>query len=113
MKLLTSDNLGDFELLDTGAGYRLEQWGRFRLARPDPQIIWQKHMEEKEWERAHAVFSDEQRNWNSNSLPKSWEVNLVGIKMLARLSPFKHTGIFPEQAANWQWMAQRNLNPKS
>ena len=97
-----------FELLDTGQGYKLERWGQYCLSRPDPQIIWEKHLPSHEWERADAIFSDKTRSWQkSKSIPDSWVLNYQDIKLLARLTPFKHTGIFPEQADNWVWMREK------
>ncbi len=106
----------EFALLDTGDGYRLEQWGKYRLARPDPQIIWKKHLPETEWKKADAVYegSGDVGRWVLNTrMPAAWPVAYAlpdGSKTLsfkARLTPFKHTGIFAEQAANWEWMAAK------
>lgn len=115
-------NFKDFELLDTGDGYRLEKWGNVILQRPDPQIIWQKSLPEETWGSAHAVFKggrgEEKGNWSILSpLPKPWTISFGEIKLLLKLSPFKHTGLFAEQAANWEWMLDRlqvkNLGLKS
>jgi 23S rRNA (cytosine1962-C5)-methyltransferase len=100
----------DFSLLDTGNGYRLEQWGKIRLARPDPQIIWEPSMPQSEWDRADARFEgkSEAHPWKTaNKIPTAWTVNFGAVKLRARLTPFKHTGIFAEQAANWDWMAKQ------
>lgn len=103
-----------FELLDTGNGYRLEQWGEFRLARPDPQIIWQRHLDAEEWKKADATYegAGERGNWSLRTrMPAAWDVRYqlpssgTDLTLKARLTPFKHTGIFAEQAANWEWMA--------
>ena len=104
----------DFELLDTGDGYRLERWGSYRLARPDPQIIWRRHLSDSEWNKAHAVYKavGDKGGWNINAkIPGYWDVGYTppgsakGVSLRARLTPFKHTAIFAEQAANWDWMA--------
>lgn len=112
MLLETFEHFDDFELLDTGLGQRLERWGKFILARPDPQIIWPRHLPDSEWNKTDAVFtsSGETGQWQINtSLPASWTINYNNkIKLVAKLSPFKHTGVFPEQAAQWEWM-ERNL----
>lgn len=98
----------DYELLDSGAGEKLERFGQFLLRRPDPQILWQKSLAESEWRQAHATFQrtqGEKGNWRvTGKLPESWEVHWQDLTCHARLSPFKHTGIFPEQSAHWQWM---------
>ncbi len=108
MLLETFDHFDDFELLDTGAGQRLERWGRFVLARPDPQIIWPRHLSDAEWSKADAVFASrgDKGQWHiKTSMPKSWVINYNDrIKLVAKLSPFKHTGIFAEQAAQWDWI---------
>lgn len=110
MLLETFKNFKDFELLDTGNGYRLEKWGETILARPDPQIIWQRSLPDNEWGKAWAVFQSPSGNgkgrWAINKpIPKPWIVKFGEIKFLLKLSPFKHTGLFAEQAAQWEWMA--------
>ena len=100
----------DFSLLDTGLGFRLEQWGKIRLARPDPQIIWEPSLPASEWEKADARFEgqSDQHPWKTkNKIPTAWTVSFGAAKLRARLTPFKHTGIFAEQAANWNWMAKQ------
>jgi len=110
MLLETFTDFPDFELLDTGAGQRLERWGKFVLARPDPQIIWPRHLVDSEWGKAAAVFEShgEKGRWAiKKDVPQSWPVNFRGVKLIAKLSPFKHTGIFAEQAANWEWLEDK------
>lgn len=110
MKLETFEQFLDYELLDSGDGYRLEQWGSVRLKRPDPQIIWDRSLPDSEWEKANAVFfgTGERGKWQKNSqVPAKWDVYFrPDIKLVAKLTPFKHTGIFAEQAANWEWMME-------
>ncbi len=108
MNLETFKQFLDYQLLDSGDGYRLEQWGNIRLQRPDPQIIWSKTLPTRDWDKANAVFlgAGERGKWQKKSkVPEKWEVYFrPDIKLLAKLTPFKHTGIFAEQAANWEWM---------
>ncbi len=108
MNFQTFDQFLDYQLLDSGDGYRLEQWGKIRLKRPDPQIIWDRTLPESEWEKADASFfgTGDRGRWQKKStVPPKWEVYfLPDIKLVAKLTPFKHTGIFAEQAANWEWM---------
>ncbi len=108
MLLETFSRFDDFELLDTGAGQRLERWGKYILARPDPQIIWPKHLGESDWNKTDAAFtsSGDKGRWQiKTSVPKSWTINYNDrVKLIAKLSPFKHTGIFAEQAAQWAWL---------
>ncbi len=102
----------DFELLDSGCGFRLERWGQVILQRPDPQIIWQPSLPQTEWLKAWAVYksaSEESRGqWQiKQTLPKPWQIKFNGVKFLLKLSPFKHTGLFAEQSAQWEWMTDR------
>lgn len=110
MQLETFEQFLDYELLDSGDGARLEQWGNIRLKRPDPQVIWQPSLPLKEWDLANAEFigSGERGKWQKKSvIPEKWEVYFrPDIKLVAKLTPFKHTGIFAEQAANWEWMTE-------
>ncbi len=110
MQLETFEQFLDYELLDSGDGARLEQWGNIRLKRPDPQVIWQPSLPLKEWDLANAEFigSGERGKWQKKStVPEKWEVYFrPDIKLVAKLTPFKHTGIFAEQAANWEWMTE-------
>ncbi len=109
MILESLKNKWDFELLDTGEGYRLERWGEVILSRPDPQIIWSKSLPEAEWDKAWAVFiaggGEEKGRWQiKKPFPSSWSISFKDTKFQLKLSPFKHTGIFAEQAAQWEWM---------
>ncbi len=110
MQLETFEQFLDYELLDSGDGARLEQWGNIRLKRPDPQVIWEPSLPLKEWDLANAEFigSGERGKWQKKSIvPEKWEVYFrPDIKLVAKLTPFKHTGIFAEQAANWEWMTE-------
>lgn len=104
MILETFKQFQDFELLDSGEGYRLERWGLYRLARPDPQAIWQRHLPQTEWTKADAIFDGK---WQiKTKIDQPWSVTWQDTKLLARLTPFKHTGIFAEQASNWEWLSE-------
>ncbi|HVY68255.1 MAG TPA: class I SAM-dependent methyltransferase [Patescibacteria group bacterium] len=112
MLLETFHHFPDFELLDSGAGYRLERWGQAILARPDPQAIWQKSLPETAWQTAWAVFraaaGKERGHWQvSRPLPQPWLLNFHETKFLLKPSPFKHTGLFAEQAAQWEWLTSK------
>jgi 23S rRNA (cytosine1962-C5)-methyltransferase len=123
MLLETFKNFPDFELLDTGDGFRLERWGEAILARPDPQIIWARFLPSSEWDKAWAIFenrgkdaeSDAERrgNWQvKKDPPHPWVVNFQNVQFLLKLSPFKHTGLFAEQAAQWEWVLDKIPNDK-
>lgn len=102
MYLIGNKGFDDFSLLDSGDGFRLERWGEYTLVRPDPQTIWQRSTPEA-WEKADAVFEDDQ--WKmKRELPEHWEMQFHDLKLRVRPMNFKHTGVFPEQAANWQLM---------
>lgn len=112
MLLETFKNFEGFELLDTGDGYRLERWGKIILQRPDPQIIWPKSLIPTEWDKANAVFrvgrGDEKGSWHIiKPIPPHWTAQFQDLEFVLKLSPFKHTGLFAEQAAQWEWMQER------
>ncbi|KKS95057.1 MAG: SAM dependent methyltransferase [Microgenomates group bacterium GW2011_GWC1_43_13] len=98
----------DYDLIDSGEGRRLERFGKYLLDRPDPQIIWKKSLPIVEWQKADAVFerTDKDRGlWNIQTrVPQKWRLEYNGIKFWAKLSPFKHTGVFPEQVTHWDYI---------
>ncbi len=101
----------DYELLDSGEGEKLERYGQVILRRPDPQALWPKKMDEKEWGKATATFSGggrEKGSWKfAEKIPEGWPIKLGDLKFLIKPTPFKHTGLFPEQLANWQWIEKQ------
>jgi len=101
----------NYELIDSGEGRRLEKWGEYLLDRPDPQIIWKKNLQEEEWQKADAYFertSEDKGTWDiKTKIPEKWELEHLGVKFLAKLSPFKHTGIFPEQSSQWDYVYEK------
>ncbi len=102
--------MNDYDLLDSGEGRRLERFGKYLLDRPDPQIIWKKTLSVGEWQKADALFertSEDKGRWNIKSnIPEKWELEYNGVKFWAKLSPFKHTGVFPEQSTQWDYVYQ-------
>ncbi len=111
MTILSTPGWSEYQLLDSGEGYRLEQFGSFRLVRPDPQIIWKRSLPPKEWEKADATFEKEdtrEAGWKKRtSVPSQWKITYKDLRFLARLTPFKHTGIFPEQHLQWDWITEK------
>jgi len=113
-KLLITGPSADYELIDSGAGEKLERFGSYILSRPDPQALWKKLLPESQWQKAHARFARTPSNGRaggkkpewiiSENLPKKWTIEIVGMKFFIRPTSFKHTGIFPEQSENWQWV---------
>ena len=99
-----ADNWQDYELIDTSSGEKLERWGKVRLIRPDPQIIW-KTPKEADWQKADAHYHRSNKGggqWETlKKLPESWQVNYDGLVFKISPTGFKHTGLFPEQAVNW------------
>ncbi len=105
--MFLADTWTDYEVLDTGGGEKLERWGNVILCRPDPQTIWPR-TDEKLWKRAQAVYHRSESGggeWEFlQKLPERWTVAHSGLSFYVRPTGFKHTGLFPEQAANWLWM---------
>ncbi len=107
MKLLTTPGWEEYQLLDTGEGMRLEQFGKYRIVRPDPQVIWKPHLPQSEWMKADAIFNVNAKGWeNRTNVPKRWMMHYKDLSFWAELSPFKHTGVFPEQSLQWDWMTE-------
>ena len=108
--MFTADKLTDYTILDTGDGMKLEKWGKYTLMRPDPQVIWEKSKPEL-WKKADAVYERSHSGggrWSYNKkLPEKWVFNYKDLKFFVRPTGFKHTGLFPEQSANWDFMSQR------
>lgn len=99
-------------LLDSGEGEKLERFGDVRLVRPDPQALWRRRLEPAAWAGADLVFvreSDRGGRWEARGKrpPAEWELAFDDARFLVRPTPFKHVGVFPEQAPNWRWMQAR------
>ena len=99
-----------YELIDSGGGRRLERFGEYILDRPDPQIIWKKSLPKLEWDKADAKFEEK---WINKNVPAKWQLEYNKIKFWAKLSPFKHTGVFPEQAEQWNFISSSIKAAKS
>ena len=100
----------DYELLDCSSGERLERWGNVTLIRPDPQVIWKTPKKHPAWRRADAVYhrsSSGGGNWEiKNKIPSFWSIDYGDLSFNVKTMGFKHTGIFPEQAVNWDYTAR-------
>jgi 23S rRNA (cytosine1962-C5)-methyltransferase len=105
MQLLATVGWEDYELLDSGNGMRLERFGKYVISRPDPQTIWKPNLNQSEWDKADAKFFD--KDWSPNNLPQKWPLAYKNVKFYAKLTPFKHTGVFPEQILNWNYMEKK------
>jgi len=105
-----ADDWIDYELLDCSGGERLERWGRNILIRPDPQAIWQTPKEYPGWENPGARYERSQSGggrWRKGSIPDSWQINYGQLTFNVCLMNFKHTGLFPEQAVNWEYITRK------
>lgn len=116
--IVSTEPSKDYELLDSGDGEKLERYGKIMIARPDPQALWHKRLPEATWEKADAAFKREkvargqvshgEGSWKTRFVvPERWEIEFSKLKFLIKLSPFKHTGLFPEQAKNWDWIREK------
>lgn len=111
MTIQSVDGWQDYELLDSGGGLRLERFGKYTLVRPDPQIIWKPTLDPSVWAGADAVFeklTSSKGQWIfNNQMPEKWLVQYKDLSLWTRLTPFKHTGLFPEQSVQWDWMRDK------
>ncbi len=104
-----ADQWKDYELLDASDGERLERWGKYILRRPDPQIIWKNTGDHTFWKNADAVYKRSSKGgggWTKNELPAQWNISYGSLRFVLKPMGFKHTGLFPEQAANWDWFSK-------
>lgn len=112
----TADNWKEYSVLDTGDGEKLERWGRFILVRPDPQVIWPSDHKHPGWKKKNAHYHRSVKGggeWEFIDLPQEWSISyrlpdkdIPALKFNLKPFAFKHTGLFPEQAANWDWMSE-------
>ncbi|MEK9936516.1 MAG: class I SAM-dependent methyltransferase [Rhodobiaceae bacterium] len=114
--LLAADDWQDYALLDSGDGRKLERFGTFTFVRPEPQAMWAPRLTNADWQAADGRFvasqgrgddDEDSGGWTlSPSLPPHWPVTYDGLRFLARPTPFRHLGFFPEQAPHWNWCAE-------
>ena len=105
-----ADGWEDYELLDCGGGEKLERWDKQYLVRPDPQAIWETPRRLPEWKRANARYLRSQTgggHWEKKALPESWQVHYKDLTFQVKPMNFKHTGLFPEQAVNWDFVMDK------
>ena len=105
-----SDKWRDFELLDCSRGEKLERWGRYTVVRPDPQAIWDTPRSDRRWQRCDGRYTRSASgggSWDRGSLPASWQISYGELTFNVKPMSFKHTGIFPEQAANWDYIMRK------
>ncbi len=112
MKL--ANNWNDYEILDMANGEKLERWKNIILVRPDPQIIWKEKQFPEKWKNVNAKYNRSSTGggyWEYNKkLPESWQIKYKNLTFNIKPMGFKHTGVFPEQAVNWDWMMNKISN---
>ena len=101
-----ADKWESYELLDASDGERLERWGEYILRRPDPQVVWKNAKTSKLWNKADAIYTRRGGggNWEKCDVPSSWNIDYGDMRFKIKPMGFKHTGLFPEQATNWDWL---------
>lgn len=109
LEVLVSRSWQDYELLDSGSGQKLERYGPYTFIRPEPQAMWQPGRKEQEWQPAHAAFvptkEESGGHWRFNRpVEPGWNMTYGGLKFRAQTTPGRHLGVFPEQAAHWDWI---------
>lgn len=109
--LLLASEWKEYRILDAGDGEKLEQWGKIVLRRPDPQIIWNTDKSKDIWKQIHAFYHRSEKGggqWElKKKIPEKWIIHYKGLTFNIKPTGFKHTGLFPEQAANWDWIIQK------
>ena len=111
-----ANNWEDYEILDMANGEKLEKWGNIVLVRPDPQIIWKKKSFPEKWNKINAKYNRSKTGGGSwdykTKLPENWTIKYKELTFNIKPMGFKHTGLFPEQACNWDWMIDKIKNAK-
>ncbi|MBQ2116054.1 MAG: class I SAM-dependent methyltransferase [Lachnospiraceae bacterium] len=115
-----ADNWKDYEVIDTSKGEKLERWGDYLLVRPDPQVIWDTPKSQKGWKKHNGHYHRSSKGggeWEFFNLPEEWSIHYKGTnnhELTFNLKPFsfKHTGLFPEQAVNWDWFSSIIMKAK-
>ena len=108
-----ADQWQDYELLDCGGGEKLERWDKQYLVRPDPQAIWETDHRHPAWKKANARYLRSQTgggHWEKKTLPESWQIHYDELTFQVKPMNFKHTGLFPEQAVNWDFAMNKIRN---
>mgnify|MGYP000171617687 FL=1 len=111
-----ANNWNDYKILDMADGQKLERWGEIILARPDPQIIWKEKTYPEKWKNINATYHRSKTGggtWEYNKkMPQQWQIKYKDLTFNIKPMGFKHTGLFPEQAVNWDWMMDKIKNAK-
>ncbi len=108
-----ADNWKDYEVIDCSSGEKLERWGDYMLVRPDPQVIWNTEKDKKQWRNINGHYHRSAKGggeWEFFDLPEQWSINYKSLTFNLKPFSFKHTGLFPEQATNWDWFSEKIKN---
>ena len=108
-----ADQWKDYEVIDCSKGEKLERWGDFLLVRPDPQVIWDTPKTERGWKHMNGHYHRSKKGggeWEFFSLPEQWQIHYKELTFNLKPFSFKHTGLFPEQATNWDWFSEKIRN---
>ncbi len=110
MDILVTEKSDEYELLDSGDGEKLENYGGLILRRPENQALWNKILPKDKWDKADAIFSHGKKSgrWNKKYwVEDEWKIKLNNFNFNLKLLPSKHLGVFPEQSANWEWLQKK------
>ena len=110
-----ADQWKDYEVLDTSNGEKLERWGDYFLVRPDPQVLWNTPKKLRQWKKPNGHYHRSHKGggqWEFFDLPKTWDIHYKELKFHLQPFSFKHTGLFPEQAVNWDWFSDKIRSAK-
>lgn len=108
-----SDKWKNYELLDCSSGERLERWGKHILVRPDPQVIWDTQKKDPRWQKPDAIYTRSSTGggkWEKSRLPEAWQIRYGDLIFNVKPMNFKHTGVFTEQATNWDYAMNKIKN---
>lgn len=108
-----ADNWKDYEVIDASCGEKLERWGNYILIRPDPQVIWQTEKRAAGWKKCNGHYHRSSKgggSWEFFNMPDMWQINYKKLCFNLKPFQFKHTGLFPEQAVNWEWTSNKIKN---
>lgn len=104
-----AENWKDYEVIDTSSGEKLERWGKYLLVRPDPQVIWNTPKDHSGWKKRNGHYHRSSKGggeWEFFNLPEEWSIHYKELTFHLKPFNFKHTGLFPEQAVNWDWLSE-------
>lgn len=110
IQTFTPNSWPDYEFLDSGNGRKLERFGKYIISRPENQALWKTSLPEPEWKNAYAIFEkkgDKHGEWKKKGKEFAWPVSYKHLKFWVKLTPFGHTGVFPEQSSQWDWIQEQ------